>query len=86
MARQHGAAFERHGGAAVLEDLLLEDVRGLRERAVDIAVAHRHEGRDVGGEIAVGTRRAVRERVAAIAHGRERLELDRDGGGRILGE
>ncbi len=58
VARQHGAAFERHGAAAMQEQLLLEHVRRARERRVDVAVAHRNDGGDVAGEVAVHARRA----------------------------
>ena len=84
--RQHGAAFERHRGAAVLEDLLLEHVGRGREGALDVAIGHGDEGGDVAREIAVGGRRAGRERVAAIAHRRQHLVVDRDRRGGILGE
>jgi hypothetical protein len=37
-----------------------------REGVLDIAIGHRDEGGDIGGEVAVAARRRSRERVATI--------------------
>jgi hypothetical protein len=83
---QHGAAFQRHRGAAVLEDVFLEHVRRGRKRVLDIAIGHRHERGDVAGKIAVRGRCAGRERIAAITHHRQHLVVDHHRRGGILGE
>ena len=64
VAREHGAAFERHGAAAMERKLLLEYVRRARECGVDVAVAHGNDGGDVAREVAVRARqrRAWRRR------------------------
>ncbi len=86
VARQHGAAFERHGAAAVERELVLENVCGAREGGIDIAVAHGNDGRDVAREIAVRAGRVRLGGVAAIAHRRQDFELDRHGCRGVLGE
>ena len=86
VVREHGAAFERHGAAAVEGKLLLEHVRRARECRLDVAVAHGNDGGDVGREVAVRRRRAGAGGVAAVADRRQQLELDVHRGGGILGE
>ncbi len=75
VARQHRAAFERHGAAAVEKKLRLEHVRRVPERRLDVAVAHGHVSRNVGRNIAVHARRAGRDRVARIAHRRKHFVI-----------
>ena len=86
VARQHGAAFQGHRRAAMQMHVLLEHVRRVLERGIDVAVAHRHEGGDVRREIGVYRRGAGLHRVAGVAHRRQRLVVDRDRGRRVLGE
>ena len=86
VARQHGAAFQGHRRAAVQMHLLLEHMRRILERGIDVAVAHRHEGRDVRGEVGVHGRGAGLHRVARVAHRRQRLVVDLDRGGGVLRE
>ena len=86
VAREHGAAFERHGAAAMEGKLLLEYVRRARERRVEVTVAHGNNGRDVGREVAVRRRCAGANGVAAVADRGQQLELDIHRGGGILGE
>ena len=58
----------------------------LRERRVDVAIGHRNDGGDVGGEIAVDARapglRASRQSLTAG----KRFEIDLDRRRGILGE
>ena len=84
VARQHGAALQGHRRAAMQMHLLLEHMRRVLERGVDVAVAHRHEGGDVRGEIGMHRRRAGLHRVAGVAHRRQRLVVDRDRRRRVL--
>ncbi len=86
LARQHGAALQRHRGAAMLENLLLEHMGRGGEGVFHVAIGHGDEGGDIGGEIAVAARRARGQRVAAIAGSGKHLVVDRDGCGGILGE
>ena len=59
MARHDRAALQRHGAAAMLENLLFEDVRRLGEGPLDIPVTHRKMGRHIGRKIVVGAWRAM---------------------------
>jgi hypothetical protein len=59
---------------------------GSRERAIDVAIAHGHKGRHIGGEVAMGMHGALGDRVAAIAHRGERFVVDRDGVGGVFRE
>ena len=86
VARQHGAAFQGHGRAAMQVHLLLEHMRRVLERGIDVAVAHRHEGGDVRGQVGVHARRAILHRVAGVAHRRQRLVVDLDRRRRVLRE
>src|SRR5262249_60495018 len=65
---QDRSPFERHGSAAMLENLFLKHMGGASERGVNIAVTHGHEGCNIGGKIAVSARRAGSKSSAAIAH------------------
>ena len=84
VARQHRTAFERHRRAAMHVELDLEHMRRIPECAVDVAISHRHKGRDVGLEIGVHARRAGLHRVARVAHRRQRLVVDLDGRSRVF--
>ena len=53
VAREHRAAFKRHGAAAMERKLLLEHVRCVRERGIHVAIGHGNDGGDVAREVAV---------------------------------
>ncbi len=86
VAREHGAAFERHGAAAMEAKLLLEHVCRARECRVDLAVAHGNDGGNVGREVAVGRRSTGARGIAAVADRRQDFEIDVDRGGGVLRE
>src|SRR6266851_4963370 len=73
-------------GAWVLKNLFLEDMCGAGECGVYIAVAHRHDGCDVGGQIAVGAGRTMVKSSTAIVHGIQPLEISHNRVGCVLGD
>ena len=83
---QHGAAFERHGTAAMKEEFVLEHVCGAGECRLDVAVAHGNDGRDIARQVAVRGRSAEACGFAAVANRRQDLEFDVDRRGGVLRE
>ena len=55
--RENAAPFDRMGGAAMLPELLVEDMRGLGEGRFGVAVVDLVGGGDVGVELAADRRR-----------------------------
>ena len=66
MVREHRARLHRHAAAAMLPELFLEDVRGAREGAFDVAVVQAKRRGDVRAEIAVRARRVLGGSGAAV--------------------
>ena len=85
VAGEHRARLDRHAAAAVLPELILEDMRGVGEGGIDVAVSKLERRQHIGAERGVGPRRAVLDRVAAVADRRQRVVMHGDRGGGILG-
>ncbi len=58
MAGEHRARLDRHAAAAVLPELFGEDMRGVGEGGIGVAIGQAERGGDVRVEIAVRARRA----------------------------
>ena len=86
VAGEHRARLDRHAAAAVLPDLILENVRGIGESCIDVAISKLERGQHIGAERGVRPRRAVLDRVAAVADRRQRVVMNGDRGGGILGD
>ena len=82
----HAAALERRGVRAAEVEALAEDVRGVRERPVDVARLELDVREVVVAQLVVQDRRAGRERRLRVEHGRQPLVLDVDQLGRVLGD
>ena len=67
VARQHRARLDRHAAAAMLPEHFLEDMGGAGEGGIDVAIGERKPRDDIRSQIAMRARRAVLDRVAAIA-------------------
>ena len=70
-SRENAAAFDRMGGAAMLPELLVEDMRGLAEGRSDVAIGDLVGGGDIGVELAPHRRRGRLDRLAAVRIRRE---------------
>ena len=86
VAGEHRARLDRHAAAAVLPELILEDMRGVGEGGIDVAVSKLERRQHIGAERGVRPRRAVLDRVAAVADRRQRVVMHVDRGGGILGD
>jgi len=70
---EDAAAFDRMRGTAMLPKLLVEDVRGLAEGGIDVAIGHLVGGGDIAVELAADRRSVRRRRLAAVGHAREQV-------------
>ena len=82
----HAPAFERRRVAAAEVEALAEDVRGAGERRIDVARLEFDVREVVSAEVVVQHRRPRRERRFRIDDRRERLVVDLDQLGRVLGD
>ena len=78
------ARFDRMRRAAVLPQLLLEHMRGLGERRVDVAERHLVGGDDIGGELAADRRGILRG--SHVGDERQGLVVHRDLRRGVLGD
>ena len=83
-ARDEAARLDEERAAAMLEDAILEDVRGLGEGRVDVAVLHRHPRDDVVGGADVRGQLGVVEGIADIGDGLQHVPVYLDETSRIL--
>ena len=86
VAGEHRARLDRHAAAAVLPELILEDMRGVGEGGIDVAVSKLERRQHIGAECGVRPRRTVLDRVAAVADRRQRVVMNVDRGCGILGD
>ena len=86
VAGEHRARLDRHAAAAMLPELVLEDMRGVGEGGIDIAVCELERGQYIGAERGVRSRRAVFDRRAAVADRRQRIVMHGDRGGSVFGD
>ena len=70
----------------MLPEHFFEDMRGIRERGIDVAVGEREAGDDVRSKIAVRARGVVLDGGAAIAGGGKHVVIDDDRRRGVLGE
>ncbi len=70
----------------MLEQLLAKDMRRLREGGLGVPDIDRDDGGEIRGCVPMGERRAGLKRCDAIGHRRQRLVIDLDQRGRILGQ
>ena len=81
----HAATLERRGVAAAEVEALAEDVRRCGERAVDVARLELDVREVVVAELLVQDRRSRRQCRLCVEHCRQRVVLDVDQLGRVLG-
>ena len=84
--RDGAAAFHRMRAAAVLLEADARAMRRARKRRRDIAVSLAEFDEQVAGLAAMRQRRARAQRRAAIGNRRQRLVIDIDQSGRVLGD
>ena len=82
----HAAALERRGVGAPEVEALAEDVRGARERPVDVARLELDVREVVVAQLVVQQLRPRRECLLRVEHRRQRVILDVDQLGRVLGD
>ena len=83
--RDRGARLDRVGNEAVVDDVDLRDVRGLRERRVDRRlVAERPRVALVAGRLVVDLRRAGLQRIGRVDDRRQHFVVDFDQLGGVL--
>src|SRR5581483_9785026 len=85
VVRDDREGLERRRAVAVDLQMLLDDLIGRLERAVDVAVGQAAFPRDIRFQLFVEQRRARLHRVAGLDDGRQRVVIDRDQFQRILG-
>ncbi len=85
MHADHAAAFHRRRRVAVVMEAALELVRGARERGIDVALADGEGADQVGGEFVVDHRCARAQRRFRVDHRRQRIEIEADQLGGVLG-
>src|ERR1700687_1324107 len=77
---KNAATFDRMGGAAMLPELLVEDMGSLAEGAFDIAVSHLVGGGDIAVELTADRRSVRPRRLAAVGHAGQNVIVDREQG------
>ena len=83
---QEAAALDRMGGAAMLPEILVQHMGGLAEGRLGIPIGDPVGRDDVGFELAAHGRRIGLRGLAAVGGRRQRLVIDLDQGGGVLGE
>ena len=80
------APFDRMRAAAMLLEIDARAMRRARERVGDIAIGLPELGQQIARAGAMDARCARRERLPAVRHRRQRLVVDRDQRGGVLGD
>ena len=83
---QDAAAFDRMPGAAMLPEVLVEDMRRLVEGGLGVAEGYFVRGDDVGVELAADCGSARFGGLAAVRGGWQHVVIDLDQGSRVLGD